>query len=159
MVDGVIGSGKSTTVDVSEKKIRTLPSALSRKIAFVREPVDQFLNWMGHEPLALTEQDPIKHSKMTQIHIIRTLASVYREELAKYGDYDLIVCDRYMNSVRMFTDNLLEMGYITPFDREVILAVLLDYEALLQPLNHTVYLRRSPSGACSTWTLRGTSDL
>ena len=118
------------------------------KIAFVKEPVEEFLNWKGFEPLALTEQDPVGSSKMVQIHIIRTLYHFYRDHLSRYKDYDLIICDRYLTSVRFFSYNLLHMGYITQFDLEVILAVLEDYETLLPRADHSVYLRRS-----STWCL------
>ena len=88
------------------------------------------------------ENNPITHSKMTQLHIIRVLASFYREQFQPYKDYDVIICDRYMQSASIFINTLFRCGFITNFDRDVLTATLKDYEFLLPKADYTVYLKR-----------------
>ena len=141
ILDSPIGGGKSSSINALKAYIEEKETT-SFKIAYVAEPVLDFLKWKTYTPLALMESNPTENAKIVQLHIIRTLAAFYRDQFELYKGYDIIICDRYMQSTYIFIYTLFECGFITEFEQEVLLATLKDYEMSLPKADSTIYLKR-----------------
>lgn len=114
-IDGLIGAGKSTLL----AKIKTRVQK-SDKIVFVEEPVSKFKKFENYNPLELMYSDPFKYSGFTQLHILRTLASHFEEKLRENPNASILLCERTLYSPIIFTQTLSKMGYISPFERDIL---------------------------------------
>ena len=150
VVEGAVGSGKSYFVRHLRHHFKSDAS-----IVFIDEPVEMFENWKGFKPLSILEDKPTQ-ANMIQLHIIRTLATFYKNTfLTLDPSIKHVICDRYVSSSEIFTRTLFERGLISHLDKAVLLETLKDYIEPLPKPNGIIYLNRSPRYCIDNIKARG----
>lgn len=104
-IEGLIGAGKSTL-------LRQVSSRFPPKTNVVLEPLADFCNYKGFNPLQLTYENPKENAPMCQLHIISCLERQYREQPP---DAALWVTERSLFSPLIFTRALEAAGFLSPF--------------------------------------------
>jgi len=111
-IEGLPGAGKTTFV----KNILPL---LPKKSKIMFEPVANFESFSFYNPLHELYQDPIRNCTACQFHIIDVLSEQYKGYLMT--NTDVLISDRCLGTVEVFTNTLHRMNYISPFTRDFIL--------------------------------------
>jgi deoxyadenosine/deoxycytidine kinase len=115
-LEGLIGAGKSFLL----KKISALLSD-NTEIKIIEEPVHLFQQFECHNPLALLYSNPYKYAGFAQLHILRMQASFFRQKLDEYADAKVVVTERSLHAPILFTKSLASMGYISSFERDMLI--------------------------------------
>lgn len=104
IIDGIIASGKSYTLDLLDGK----------RICKLKEPVDLYTNfsWNGltFNPLNEYYTNPALNGVGLQLHVIDSLLSCMENV-----SHPFVVCERYITSVEVFTQTMLEESFISDF--------------------------------------------
>lgn len=113
-IEGVPGSGKSHICEQIKEHFANLTNL---KVLIVPEPVKEFqsIQWEGRkcDVFILMESDPGKFAAMIQNHITNVLFKSTCQVLKIAHNYDVIIFDRCIKSVRYFTKALADIGYIS----------------------------------------------
>lgn len=133
VVEGNIGAGKTTLL---EEFARKYPN-----YTCLSEPIEEFTRFKKRDggflnPLEIFYDDPC-NSVLTQLYFL----DVYQkkaEELERQKTSNVVLCDRWMTSCKVFTDALCLQGHINSFGEEYFLR---KYSLLSQSLTYA-----KPSG-------------
>jgi deoxyadenosine/deoxycytidine kinase len=115
-LEGLIGAGKSCLL----KKISTLLNN-NNDVKIIEEPVHLFQQFEHYNPLALLYSNPYKHAGFAQLHILRMQALFFRQKLDEYADAKVVVTERSLHAPILFTKSLATMGYISDFEKDMLI--------------------------------------
>ena len=102
-LEGVVASGKSTTLNWVEK----LFSDDTHNLTVVREPVEEFDKWSSYKPLSECYRDPRNNAAVAQLHILKQSFNHYVPHLIsarKEETYDVVLSERCIFSPLVFTE-------------------------------------------------------
>lgn len=129
-LEGNIGSGKSTTLDL-------LPSAYGK----IPEPVSSFGEFAGFNPLKLAYENPTECASMCQLHIMDCMVKNF--ELNKTSAI-VTVSERSLHSTGAFILAQEKMGLFHPFVSKYLLKRLEGLLLLSPNPDYTIFLSSPP---------------
>jgi deoxyadenosine/deoxycytidine kinase len=148
-IEGNIGAGKSTILEHLKKDIEA-DESLSKKIRFLKEPVDlwdKIRDTNGETILSLFYKDPKKWAFQFQIMAFSTRIQILEELIAEAPECEIIICERSLEADRnIFASMLHADGLIDDISYKI-------YESFVVnsfhrfPLNGVVYMRVEPEVA------------
>ena len=133
VIDGLIGAGKSTLIEVIKNKIN------NDNVLFVSEPIDKYMEYKQFSPLKLAYENP-KNWSITQLHIINCLTNTFSEINKKNKD-KIIISERGLFSPLIFSNVTNELNYMTDFELCFIIDYLYDKINILNlPITGLFYI-------------------
>ena len=118
-LEGVVASGKSTTLNWVEKLFMND----AHNLRVVREPVEEFDKWSSYKPLSECYRDPRKNAAVAQLHILKQSFNHYVPRLIsarKEETCDVVLSERCIFSPLVFTEAYFREHIFSPFTRDYI---------------------------------------
>ncbi len=112
-IEGIIGSGKSTIVDILSK---------DSNFFGITEPVDIYSKFQNFNPLKETYCNPKNNAVSTQFYIVNSGISYYSSEILKSitSKSSIVVSDRCVLSSLVFTDTNYVLNNFSLFTKEYL---------------------------------------
>jgi len=108
IIEGVIAAGKSHTLkNIAESTVLKIP-----------EPVEKYRTFSHFNPLALIYQCPKENSACAQLFIIDCLEKTIVRSCIEFQiqeEKNVIITERFLTSVNIFTKTMMETGVISDF--------------------------------------------
>ena len=143
-IEGNIGSGKSTLVDLLKERLQNQNKNL--KICFLKEPVDQWEKFKDIDGETILEKYYANQSKyafqfqmMAYISRLSSIKSVLKE------NYDVIICERsVLTDKNVFAQMLYDDNKLTDIEFDIYNAWFNEFIKDIPNL-YTIYLKTSPN--------------
>ena len=141
VVDGNIGSGKTTVLSALE----------SRGFAVVTEPVDEWCSEFVHRgsressPISKFYEDPHRYAMSFQLHVLTTCVNKITEAFSRASTDSVVIIERDPFDIQLFIEDNFRQGRFSTFEHRVF-SDLIDTVRRLVVADHvgSVYLRLSP---------------
>jgi deoxyadenosine/deoxycytidine kinase len=131
-VEGLIGAGKSTIIDkLQEITDNLLEQDLPFSVVTIRECLEEFTSFHGHNPLELSYENPIMNAPLAQVHFTQSINKVVLFKKLKplfdstmkqwKNDTLVVVTDRSLFSPLPFIQTLYANGRISGFAHDFLI--------------------------------------
>jgi deoxyadenosine/deoxycytidine kinase len=140
-IEGNIGTGKSTLLEVIEKKIQNN----NNNVIILKEPLDEWLKVKDKDGDILSKfyQDKTKYSFPFQLLILKTFSELISNTMTNNPDCTLIICERsILSSHFVFTKMLYDGSFMNEIEYQIYDRFFEQY-SLFTP-SKIVHLQTSP---------------
>lgn len=159
IVEGNVGSGKTTFLNRFLSPTNESGTTLSEKVDVIPEPVSKWQNVHGNNLLQLMYEDPKRWSLMFQSYVHLTMVQQHANILSTKP---IRMMERSLFSARYcFNENLYRNGYLTDAEYAALsewFNFLIDCPKLDFKVDQIVYLRTSPEIAYERIKKRSRSE-
>ena len=120
-IEGNIGSGKTTILN--RLKAEFMDKQITKKILFLREPVDIWENVKDKNNetiLSKFYKNPAKHAFSFQVMAFSTRLTILREAIRNNPEVEIILCERSLDADKeIFAKMLYDDGVISDVDYQI----------------------------------------
>lgn len=145
IIDGIIGSGKSSLLQ-STMKLFAEDSKLNEEINLIPffEPSDEFNRYKQFHPLSLFSQDKKTNGFPTQLHIIKcinnAMQNVLSSKLTNEHKHNILISDRSLYSPLVFSSLLRQTNIINEFSYQLLVEETIREAAKIEQEYNIEYL-------------------